>query len=63
MERFFIFIFYKNIFSFSKFTGIYPAAPAPLPGDWDLAAPLQGGSGAAETFVQNILQKYLRTDP
>ena len=26
---FFIFVFYKNIFSFSKFTGISPAAPLP----------------------------------
>ena len=38
---FFIFVFKKNIFSFSKFTEIYPAAPQP--GGRDLVAPLRGG--------------------
>ena len=45
---FFIFVFYKNIFSFSKFTGIYPAAP--LPDDRDVVAPLRGGRGFCAKF-------------
>ena len=44
---FFNFVFYKNIFLFSKFTGIYSAAPLP------------GGRGfAAKSFAEN-----LRPDP
>ena len=54
---FFIFIFYKNIFSFSKFTRIYPAAQ--LPGDRHLVAPLPGGRGLS---VKNFVKK-LRSGP
>ena len=40
---FFIFVFYKNIFSFSKFTGIYPRCPtAGRPGPGRPAAGRQG---------------------
>ena len=50
---FFIFIFYKNIFSFSKFTEIYPGRP--LPGGRDLVAPLRGGRGfSAKIFAENL---------
>ena len=50
---FFIFVFYKNIFSFSKFTEIYPAAL--LPGGRDLVAPLQGGRGfSAKIFAEDL---------
>ena len=50
---FFIFVFYKNIFSFSKFIVIYPAAP--LPGGRDLVAPLRGGRGfSAKIFTENL---------
>ena len=50
---FYIFIFYKNIFSFSKFTEIYPAAP--LPGGRDLVAPLQGGRDfSTKNFVKKL---------
>ena len=41
---FYIFIFYKNIFSFSKFTGIYPGRPAAGP----------PGRGAAGAFLKKI---------
>ena len=56
--RFFIFIFFnfdffKNIFSFSKFTEIYPGCP--LPGSRDLVAPLRGGRGFfAKKFADNL---------
>ena len=45
----FNFRFFKNIFSFSKFTGIYPAAP--LPGGRDLAARRPPGSGWPGIFL------------
>ena len=41
--RFFIFVFYKNIFSIWKFTGIYPGRPAAgRPGPGRPAAGRQG---------------------
>ena len=55
---FFIFVFYKNIFSIWKFTGIYPAAP--LPGGRDLAARQRGGRGISEkNFVEKIARRSL----
>ena len=45
-RRFFIFVFYKNIFSIWKFTGIYPTWPA--------------GSGAAGAFLKKISLRKLR---
>ena len=49
---FFIFVFYKNIFLFLKFTKIYTA---PLPGGRDLVAPLRGGRGfSAKIFAENL---------
>jgi len=48
---FLIFVFYKNIFLFSKFTGIYPAAPLGR----DLVAPLRGGRDfSAKIFAENL---------
>ena len=58
---FFIFVFYKNIFSFSKFTGIYPAAP--LLGGRNLVAPLRGGRGfCVKTFAKIFTRKSLGAD-
>ena len=50
---FFIFVFYKNIFSFSKFTGIYPGRPAAgRPGPGRPAAGRQGF--LCKNFCENI---------
>ena len=49
---FFIFVFYKNIFSIWKFTGIYPGR--------DLAARQRGGMGfCAKTLAQIIARRSL----
>ena len=46
---FFIFVFYKNIFLFSKFTGVYTPASL-LPGGRHLVAPPRGGRGFSIIF-------------
>ena len=57
---FFNFVFYKNIFSFSKFTGIYPAARQP--GGRHPIALLRDGKGfSAKIFVENLRAGPWRT--
>ena len=53
---FFVFVFYKNIFSISKLTEIYPGSP----GGRNLVTPLRGGRDfSVKNFVKNL---YWRTD-
>ena len=56
---FLIFVFYKNIFSFSKFTEIYPTAQ--LPGGRHLVAPVPGGRDlSVKIFVKKIVFRSLK---
>jgi len=52
---FFNFVLYKNIFLFSKFTGIYPGCRA-------AGTPLPGGRGfSTKTFTENLRPGPWRT--
>ena len=56
---FFIFVFYKNIFSIWKFIGIYPGRPA-AGRSWGAAAPLPGDrpqGTCAQFSPRNFFQK------
>ena len=55
---FFIFIFYKNIFSFSKFTGIYPGRPAA-----GRLGPGRPATGRQELFYKKIYEFFCRKAP